>query len=81
MAENFNEVLKGKYPAKSHAKRVVQLLREKVPDANGLIYLEGTHEKLQEDNDSPVHFRYGLPLAKDERMLICDKDNAVTSTT
>merc|ERR1712000_691534 len=57
VAENFDEVLKGKYPAKSHAKRVVQLLREKVPDANGLIYLEGTHEKLQEDNDSPVHFR------------------------
>lgn len=60
VAEDFETVLKGKYPAKEHAKRVVQLIREKVPDANGLLYLEGCMTKLQEDNDSPEHFRYAL---------------------
>jgi len=57
VAEDFETVLKGKYPAKEHAKRVVQLIREKVPDVNGLLYLEGRMTKLQEDNDSPEHFR------------------------
>ncbi|KAF4119422.1 hypothetical protein GMORB2_4941 [Geosmithia morbida] len=57
VAENFEAVLKGKYPAKDHAKRVTELLREKVPGVNGFIYLESTMTKMQEDNDSPVPFR------------------------
>ena len=57
VAENYEAVLKGKYPAKDHAKSTVKILREKVPDANGLLYLEGRPTKLQEDNDSPEHFR------------------------
>ena len=64
VAEDFETVLKGKYPAKEHAKRVVQLIREKVPDANGLLYLEGRMTKLQEDNDSPEHFRYACILTE-----------------
>jgi len=55
VAEDFESVLKGKYPAKAHAKRTVELLPSK--PSEGLIYLEATHTKLQEDNDSPEHFR------------------------
>lgn len=57
VAEDFEAVLKGKYPAKAHAKRVVDLIREKKPNASGVLYLEGRFEKLLEDNDSPEHFR------------------------
>lgn len=55
---NPDTVLAGKYPAKAHAKRVVDLVREKIPDANGILYLEGRMTKLLEDNDSPEPFRY-----------------------
>lgn len=57
VAEDFETVLKGKYPAKSHAKRVAQLLRDKNPDVNGIIYLEGRMTKLLEDNDEAEPFR------------------------
>ncbi|KAF7564025.1 hypothetical protein G7046_g172 [Stylonectria norvegica] len=57
VAENFEAVLKGKYPAKSHAKRVVQYIRDKVPGDNGVLYLESRMTKLLEDNDSPEPFR------------------------
>ncbi|KAK5989670.1 putative Xaa-Pro aminopeptidase [Cladobotryum mycophilum] len=57
VAQDFEAVLKGKYPGKSHAKRVIDLIREKNPNANGVLYLESRHTKLQEDNDSPEHFR------------------------
>jgi Xaa-Pro dipeptidase len=71
VAEDFNTVLKGKYPAKAHAERVVRLMREKVPEIDGVLYLESRMTKLQEDNDSPEHFRQrrffyyltGCPLA------------------
>ena len=55
---DFEALLKSKYPGKEHAKRVVRQLREKVPDANGVIYLESTMTQMQEDNDGPVPFRY-----------------------
>ncbi|KAF5138057.1 putative Xaa-Pro aminopeptidase pepP [Metarhizium anisopliae] len=55
--EDFEAVLKAKYPGKAHAKRVVDLIRKTKPDANGVIYLEGRMTKLLEDNDSPEHFR------------------------
>lgn len=58
VAEDFESVLKGKYPAKSHAKRVLELVREKVSDANGILYLEGRMTKMLEDNDSAEPFRY-----------------------
>ncbi|KAI0016317.1 peptidase M24, structural domain-containing protein [Xylariomycetidae sp. FL0641] len=50
-------VLKGKYPAKAHARRVVEYIRSKIPDATGVIYLEGRADKLLEDSDEPVPFR------------------------
>ncbi|KAG5918890.1 hypothetical protein E4U42_006712 [Claviceps africana] len=57
MLGNFEHVLKGKYPAKAHAKRVVEQIRKSKPDAKGVIYLEARATKMQEDNDSPEHFR------------------------
>ncbi|KAI1489009.1 peptidase M24, structural domain-containing protein [Biscogniauxia mediterranea] len=50
-------ILKGKYPAKAHAKRVVEYIRTKVPDATGVLYVEGQTEKMIEDCDEPVPFR------------------------
>ncbi|KAG6034524.1 hypothetical protein E4U41_006515 [Claviceps citrina] len=58
MLRDFEQVLKGKYPAKAHARRVVELMRKSRPDANiGVIYLEARPTKMQEDNDSPEPFR------------------------
>ena len=54
---DYNSILKGKYPAKQHVKRVVDYIRSKVPDASGVLYLEGRMTKLLEDNDEPEHFR------------------------
>lgn len=53
----FEDVLKGKYPAKAHARRVAEAIRERVPGAKGVLYLEGRMTEMQEDNDSPVPFR------------------------
>ncbi|KAF4626721.1 hypothetical protein G7Y89_g11436 [Cudoniella acicularis] len=50
-------VLSGKYPAKAHARRVVEYIRSKNPDVNGVLYLEGQKTRLIEDNDENVPFR------------------------
>ncbi|KAF3354356.1 hypothetical protein VdG1_07821 [Verticillium dahliae VDG1] len=54
---DYETILKGKYPAKDHAKRVADYIRSKVPSANGILYLEGRHTKLEEDSDHPEPFR------------------------
>lgn len=54
---NVATVLKGKYPAKAHAKRVVEYIHKKIPDATGILYLEGRVDNLLEDSDEPVPFR------------------------
>ncbi len=54
---DFNTVLKGKYPAKAHAKRVVDYIKERVADASGVLYLESRATKLLEDNDEAEPFR------------------------
>ncbi|KAI0006871.1 peptidase M24, structural domain-containing protein [Xylariaceae sp. FL0662B] len=54
---DFAAVLKGKYPAKAHAKRVVEYIHNNIPDATGILYLEGRVDKLLEDSDEPVPFR------------------------
>jgi Xaa-Pro dipeptidase len=48
IAENYEEVLKGKYPAKAHAKKVAEWIIEKGGDKNGTIYLEAQKQKLNE---------------------------------
>ncbi|KAI1144444.1 peptidase M24, structural domain-containing protein [Hypoxylon sp. FL0543] len=54
---DVERILSGKYPAKAHAKRVVEYIRSKIPDATGILYLEGRSDKLLEDSDEPVPFR------------------------
>ncbi|KAJ4289997.1 hypothetical protein N0V88_006798 [Collariella sp. IMI 366227] len=54
---DYDTILQGKYPAKHHAKRVVEYIRSKVPNASGAIYLESRATKLLEDNDEPEPFR------------------------
>ncbi|TPX12281.1 uncharacterized protein E0L32_006928 [Thyridium curvatum] len=62
MATNYEEILKGKYPAKAHAKHVVEQLRLKNPDASGVIYLEGRATKMLEDSDAAEPFRQRRPF-------------------
>ncbi|KAH7072466.1 putative Xaa-Pro aminopeptidase [Paraphoma chrysanthemicola] len=57
IAENYDEVLQGKYPAKEHARKVAKWIIDKGGDKNGTIYLEAQKQKLQEDNDSEAPFR------------------------
>ena len=57
VAEDYETVLKGKYPSKAHCKRVAEIIRKKNPNAAGVLYLEGTMTHMQEDNDAPVPFR------------------------
>jgi hypothetical protein len=53
-------VLAGKYPAKAHARRVVEYIRKTNPNARGTLYLEGQKTRMIEDNDEPMPFRYDL---------------------
>lgn len=58
----YETILEGKYPAKSHARRVVEFLRENGSDAPGILYLEGCMTKLLEDSDELEPFRYAYSL-------------------
>ena len=51
------DVLQGKYPAKAHARRVVEYIKRTKPDVKGVLYLEGQKTRMIEDNDEPQHFR------------------------
>lgn len=51
-------ILAGKYPAKAHAKRVVEWMREKNHKVNGVLYLEGQKTRMIEDNDGEAPFRF-----------------------
>lgn len=68
---NFEQVLKGKYPAKSHAQRTAQSMRSNGIDPNGVIYLEAAIDKLQLDNDFPQHFRCVISHCTIKRLLLC----------
>ncbi|KAI4599743.1 hypothetical protein KJ359_001479 [Pestalotiopsis sp. 9143b] len=57
MSTSVNTVLRGKYPAKSHARRVVDYIRTKIPAATGILYLEGQYEQFYEDVDEAIPFR------------------------
>ncbi|KAF7594282.1 hypothetical protein BBP40_009682 [Aspergillus hancockii] len=50
-------ILAGKYPAKSHARRVADILQAHGDCAPGVIYLEGQKTRLIEDNDEAMPFR------------------------
>lgn len=54
---DFESILKGKYPAKAHARRVVEWMRKTNPDISGVLYLEGQKTRMIEDNDGEAPFR------------------------
>lgn len=54
---DYETVLQGKYPAKAHAKRVVEAIKSQKPNATGVLYVEGCHTKMAEDSDHPEPFR------------------------
>ncbi|KAK0654650.1 putative Xaa-Pro aminopeptidase PEPP [Lasiodiplodia hormozganensis] len=54
---NVREVLKGKYPAKTHARKVKEWIVANGGDAEGIVYLEGQKTKMNEDNDQEQPFR------------------------
>ena len=56
---NVEQVLKGKYPAKEHARRVVEWMRShaKGKEVKGVLYLEGQKTRMIEDNDESMPFR------------------------
>lgn len=67
----YEEALKGKYPGKTHAKKVVEYIRSKIPNATGVIYVEAKKAKLHEDCDQEEHFRLEpLRILRIDR-LIC----------
>lgn len=58
---DVKNILAGKYPAKSHAKRVVEWMRKRNPSVSGVLYLEGQKTRMIEDNDESMPFRFVLP--------------------
>jgi Xaa-Pro dipeptidase len=54
---DYDTILKGKYPAKAHAKKVVDYLRQNESALEGVLYLEGQKTRMIEDNDGEAHFR------------------------
>lgn len=57
MTRDIVSVLKGKYPAKAHAKRVVQWMKTRNPNVSGILYLEAQKTRMKEDNDEEAPFR------------------------
>ena len=52
----IDAILAAKYPAKAHARRVAESLR--AHGEPGAIYLEAQKNRLIEDNDEDMPFRY-----------------------
>ena len=62
MSSTVDQILAGKYPAKAHAKRVADKLRSKGHDDAGIIYIEGQHTRMIEDDDGEQPFRLEFSL-------------------
>jgi Xaa-Pro dipeptidase len=77
---DVESVLAGKYPAKAHARRVVEYIRKTNPNASGTLYLEGQKTCMIEDNDETQPFRYDL-TALDYSKANQPLDSGDSSTT
>jgi hypothetical protein len=64
MASDFG-ILKGKYPAKAHAKRVAKFILDQGGDKNGVLYLEGQKVRMIEVS----YFALFLPFSRWARLL------------
>jgi Xaa-Pro dipeptidase len=51
------EILRSKYPAKEHARKVARYIIEHGGKKNGVIYLEAQKLRYNEDNDQEACFR------------------------
>jgi hypothetical protein len=75
-------ILAGKYPAKAHARRVVEWMRAKNPGVSGVLYLEGQKTRMIEDNDETQPFRScSPPTSLDPTFLITTTPDSVDSST
>jgi hypothetical protein len=76
-------ILATKYPAKAHARRVVEWMRKKKPGVTGVLYLEGQKTRMIEDNDETQLFRScSSPTCLNPALLInTTSDNVDSSTT
>ncbi|KAG9230956.1 putative Xaa-Pro aminopeptidase pepP [Amylocarpus encephaloides] len=54
---DYDVILKGKYPGKTHARKVAEYMKSKSKAVGGIIYLEGQKTKMIEDNDGEAPFR------------------------
>lgn len=54
---SVENILAAKYPAKAHARRIAEALKAKHDDC-GALYLEAQKNRLIEDNDEDMPFRY-----------------------
>ena len=52
-----NTILRGKYPAKAHAQRVVDYLSTEMPRPNGFLFLSACPERFYQDCDLEIPFR------------------------
>ncbi len=52
-----DRILKGKYPAKAHARRVAEYIQLQGHPKEGVVYLEAQKTKLVEDDDQAETFR------------------------
>lgn len=87
MASPVEETLKGKYPGKAHAKRVVEYLRKYAAgfDENSVLYLEAAHSKLwpNSDQEQPLRqdrfffYMCGCPLPDCHLVYDVAKDKSV----
>lgn len=59
MAIPIDQILKQKYPAKQHARRVVELLKSSDShfDDNSVLYLEAAHSKMWPNSDQEAPLR------------------------
>ncbi|KAI9756311.1 MAG: hypothetical protein M4579_003903 [Chaenotheca gracillima] len=54
---SYKSVLAGKYPAKAHAQKVVEYMKQQQSNVGGILYLEGQRTRMHEDNDQAQTFR------------------------
>ena len=65
------DVIKGKYPAKTHAKKVVEYIKNKGGDMTGTLYLEGQKTRMIEVRSYAYLFRFVLCyIALCKRLLL-----------
>lgn len=74
-----DSILKDKYPAKAHARRVAEYLQKKGYSKKGVLYLESQKTRLIEDNDEPVPFRYSQHVLEPSLAVLARFEPSLTA--